>query len=195
MASTSRLLLLRRGDHDSRLTEGKGFESLLDKESMTDVSITCGQNIVKAHRTVLSIFSPFFKRVFDSIQNPLHYPFIVLKDMPYADLRAIIDLMYRGEVTVTQDRFPSLKMSAKTLEVKELSDIITSYEEKNDIKPIAAGGGDDNGSAGRYTRKRGRPRRYGDFDNSDVDDTKPVFTTTGPPTKRQQVLLSKSAVQ
>ncbi|CAG2105517.1 unnamed protein product [Medioppia subpectinata] len=200
MGSASRLLLLRRGDHDSRLTEG--FEALLDKELMTDVSITCGQNIVRAHRTVLSIFSPFFRRVFDSIQNPLHYPFVVLKDMPYADLRAIIDLMYRGEVTVTQDRFPSLKRSAKTLEVKELSDIISSYELKNDIKPAVD---DETGPAalaaantsGRNARKRGRPRRYDDSrDNSAEDeDLKPIFTTPGPPTKRQQVLMSKNTSQ
>ena len=152
---------------------------------MTDVSITCGNQIIRAHRTVLSIFSPFFRRVFDSIQNPMHYPFIVLKDMPYVDLMAIINLMYRGEVTVTQDQFSSLKQSAKVLEVSELSDIITSYEEKNDIKPRL-----ENNilSSARNTRKRGRPKRYCE----DSDEEFKVFDTPPPPTKRQLPLTRAS---
>lgn len=153
---------------------------------MTDVSITCEQQLLRAHRTVLSIFSPFFRRVFDSITNPIHYPVIVLKDMPYADLRAIIDLMYRGEVTVTQDQFPSLKQSARVLEVSELSDIISSYEERNDLKFKLE---DSISSSGRTTRKRGRPKRY--TEESD-EEYKASFETSSsaPPTKRQQAMLS-----
>ncbi|XP_054167144.1 dentin sialophosphoprotein-like [Oppia nitens] len=187
MASQSRILLLRRADHHSRLTSG--FECLLESEAMTDVTLACDDHVVRAHRTVLSIFSPFFKRLFDSIQNPLHYPFVVLKDMPYDDLKAIIDLMYRGEVTVTRDQFHSLKSSAKTLEVSELSDIIDSYEEKTGIITKTE---DINALFVRNTRKRGRPRRYCDNIEVDSEEDVKVFSSSGPPTKRQQVLLSKT---
>jgi hypothetical protein len=95
--------------------------------------------------------------------------------------------MYRGEVTVAQDQFASLKKSAKTLEVSELSDIITSYEEKMDTKP-KINFEDSITSSGRNTRKRGRPKRYCE----ESDEEFKLFPT---PNKKQEIIQSRQSVQ
>ena len=45
-------------------------------------------------------------------------PVIILDGTRYADLRALVDYMYRGEVNIEQDQLSSLLKTAETLKVR-----------------------------------------------------------------------------
>lgn len=42
------------------------------------------------------------------MSHPSPHPVLILKDVEYEDLRAVIDFMYYGEVHVAQDRLDSV---------------------------------------------------------------------------------------
>lgn len=50
------------------------------------------------------------------------HPIIILKDVKYAELRAMMDYMYRGEVNISQDQLGALLKAAESLQIKGLSD-------------------------------------------------------------------------
>ncbi|RWS05165.1 Protein bric-a-brac 1-like protein [Dinothrombium tinctorium] len=70
---------------------------------------------------VLAACSPFFQSLFMS--NPCKHPIVILKDVRFVDLKAIIDFMYRGEVNVSQDQLSALLKTAETLKVKGLAEV------------------------------------------------------------------------
>ena len=47
---------------------------------------------------ILCACSPYFKNLLE--QNPAKHPIIILKDVPFAHLTAILEFMYAGEVTL-----------------------------------------------------------------------------------------------
>lgn len=70
-------------------------------------------NSLKAHKMVLAACSPYFQSLF--LTNPCKHPIVILKDVRYVDLKAIIDFMYRGEVNVSQDQLSALLKTAEML--------------------------------------------------------------------------------
>ncbi|XP_054711751.1 protein tramtrack, beta isoform-like isoform X2 [Uloborus diversus] len=97
------------------------FESLLSTEALVDVTLACDGLSLKAHKMVLSACSPFFQSLF--LENPCKHPIVIMKDMRYTDLKAIIDFMYRGEVNVSHDQLSALLKTAETLKVKGLAEV------------------------------------------------------------------------
>jgi hypothetical protein len=49
-----------------------GFQNLFDRGEFVDVSIACEGKIIKAHKTILSICSPYFQELF--LSNPCKHP-------------------------------------------------------------------------------------------------------------------------
>ena len=49
---------------------------------------------------ILSACSPYFKTLLE--ENPAKHPIIILKDVPFQHLTAILEFMYAGEVNVAQ---------------------------------------------------------------------------------------------
>jgi len=121
----ARPLKLRRVNHTDEIVFG--FSSLLRNESMTDVTLICnGGQTIRAHRIILSTFSPYFRTIFESqpfSNNPCQYPVIVIKDLETSELRTIIDFIYKGEVSVSRDKLQSVLQAAKALEVSGLADL------------------------------------------------------------------------
>lgn len=124
-AANARPLKLRRVNHTDEIVFG--FSSLLRNESMTDVTLICnGGQTIRAHRVILSTFSPYFRAIFESqpfSNNPCQYPVIVIKDLELSELRTIIDFIYKGEVSVSRDKLQSVLQAAKALEVSGLADL------------------------------------------------------------------------
>lgn len=122
---STRPLRLRRVNHSDEIISG--FGRLLKTESMTDVTLSCQSGLnIRAHRVILSTFSPYFKAIFESqpfSEAPWHYPVIVMKDYGYSELKAIIEFIYKGEVSVPRDRLASVLQAAKALEVSGLCDL------------------------------------------------------------------------
>lgn len=68
---------------------------------------------------VLSACSPFFQRIFS--ENPCKHPVIVLKDFSGWEVQAIVDFMYKGEISVGQEQLQSLIKAAESLQVRGLA--------------------------------------------------------------------------
>lgn len=97
-----------------------GFHSLLKDEDLVDVTLAAEGKFVKAHKTVLSVCSPFFKELFRV--NPCKHPIVILPDVNYGALRSLLHFMYQGEVSVSQEEIPTFMKVAEMLKVKGLTD-------------------------------------------------------------------------
>jgi len=62
-----------------------------------------------------------FHFAFQDITSWQH-PVVVLRDVPFSDLRGIVEFVYHGEVSVDQEELPSLLRTAQLLRVKGLTD-------------------------------------------------------------------------
>lgn len=67
---------------------------------------------------VLAACSPYFQNLFTDL--PCKHPVVVLKDVRYSDIKAILEYMYRGEVNVGQNQLADLLRVAEALKVKGL---------------------------------------------------------------------------
>lgn len=92
-------------------------------ERLVDVTLSCNNGQLQAHKLVLAACSPYFGGVFDKLAQPYYYPVIVIKDMQIEDLRLMVDFMYKGQLTVSQDRLASLIKCAENLQITGLSNL------------------------------------------------------------------------
>ncbi|CAH0716633.1 unnamed protein product, partial [Brenthis ino] len=97
------------------------FDQLLQTESFVDVTLACEGQSLKAHKVVLSACSPYFQTLF--MDNPCRHPIIIMRDIKYCDLKAVVDFMYRGEINVSQDQITALLKVAETLKIRGLTDV------------------------------------------------------------------------
>jgi len=109
---------LRWNNYTTELADA--FGSLLLEEDLVDVTLCCERKKIKAHKMLLSACSPYFHGIFK--ENPCQHPVIVFKNVPYADLKAIVEFIYCGEVSVAQDQLESFLNTAGELEIKGLAD-------------------------------------------------------------------------
>lgn len=104
------------------------FQEMYESENLCDVTIACEGQSLLAHKLVLSACSPYFQSLF--MANPCKHPIVILKDVEFADLRSLVEFMYRGEVTVPREQLASLLKTAETLQIKQLAELVKkpSYE-------------------------------------------------------------------
>lgn len=57
------------------------------------------------------------------VGHPDKHPIVILKDVPYTDMRSLLDFMYRGEVSVDQDRLTAFLKVAESLRIKGLTEV------------------------------------------------------------------------
>ncbi|KAM7344875.1 BTB/POZ domain-containing jim lovell protein isoform 3-T9 [Cochliomyia hominivorax] len=107
---------LRWNNHQNHLM--RAFDALLQTKTLVDVTLVCAETSIRAHKMVLSACSPFFQRVF--ADTPCKHPVIVLKDFRGWVVQAIIDFMYRGEISVPQEKLHTLIDAGESLQVRGL---------------------------------------------------------------------------
>ncbi|KAI5644202.1 BTB/POZ domain-containing protein [Phthorimaea operculella] len=125
---------LRWNNHQSTLVSV--FDTLLEKGMHVDCTLAAEGQTLKAHKVVLSACSPYFENVLS--QQFDKHPIIILKDVKYAELRAMMDYMYRGEVNISQDQLAALLKAAESLQIKGLSDNKPSRPPSRPAPPAAA---------------------------------------------------------
>ncbi|XP_055908660.1 protein tramtrack, alpha isoform isoform X1 [Eupeodes corollae] len=123
----SQRFCLRWNNHQSNLLSV--FDQLLHAETFTDVTLAVEGQYLKAHKMVLSACSPYFNALF--VNHPEKHPIVILKDVPYSDMKSLLDFMYRGEVSVDQERLTAFLRVAESLRIKGLTEV-------NDDKPVGA---------------------------------------------------------
>lgn len=92
---SSQRFCLRWNNHQSNLLSV--FDQLLHDESFVDVTLAVEGQLLRAHKMVLSACSPYFQALF--VNHPDKHPIVILKDVPYSDMKSLLDFMYRGEVS------------------------------------------------------------------------------------------------
>lgn len=128
---SSQRFCLRWNNHQSNLLSV--FDQLLHDESFVDVTLAVEGQLLRAHKMVLSACSPYFQALF--VNHPDKHPIVILKDISYADMKSLLDFMYRGEVSVDQDRLTAFLRVAESLRIKGLTEV---NEEKCDIPSITS---------------------------------------------------------
>lgn len=143
---------------------------------------------------VLSACSPYFQALF--INHPEKHPIVILKDITFADMKSLLDFMYRGEVSVDQDRLTAFLRVAESLRIKGLTEVNDEKPEKSEsstqppqLQRIQSSSSSSQQQQQRKTqgmmqsnpllgsaltqpkRKRGRPRKLsGSSNGNDYDD-------------------------
>ncbi|CAD1472778.1 unnamed protein product, partial [Heterotrigona itama] len=131
MASTSQQYCLRWNNHRSNLLTV--FDELLQNEAFTDVTLAVDGGVsVKCHKMVLAACSSYFQSLF--LDLPCKHPIVVLKDVKYSEIKAILEYMYRGEVNVAQEQLAGLLKIAEVLKVKGLVEENGSQGRREEIE-------------------------------------------------------------
>ncbi|XP_025267212.1 broad-complex core protein isoforms 1/2/3/4/5 isoform X2 [Camponotus floridanus] len=129
---------LRWNNYQSSITSA--FENLRDDEDFVDVTLACDGKSLKAHRVVLSACSPYFRELLKS--TPCKHPVIVLQDVAFSDLHALVEFIYHGEVNVHQRSLSSFLKTAEVLRVSGLTQQAdqTDRDELSHVRALAGGG-------------------------------------------------------
>ena len=75
----------------------------------------------------ITTFRNFSQALFRN--HPDRHPIVILKDVSYVDMRSLLEFMYRGEVSVEQERLTVFLHIAEMLRIKGLTEV---SEEKSD---------------------------------------------------------------
>ena len=110
--------LLKWNDHHKLFFAGA--DEILTNQEFTDVTLSAGDKIFKAHKFVLSICSPYFQGLFRKLGPEKHV--IFLKDISAAHLELLLQYMYRGEIKVRETELVTVLNVAQSLEVRGLTD-------------------------------------------------------------------------
>jgi len=95
------------------------FRELREEKDFFDVTLSCGDEQIQAHKLILSACSPFFRGVLK--KNAHQHPLLYLKGVKFRDLQAVLNFMYHGEVNVAQEELNSFLAVAEDLKVKGLT--------------------------------------------------------------------------
>ncbi|XP_011155118.1 uncharacterized protein LOC105192587 isoform X1 [Harpegnathos saltator] len=95
------------------------FPSLLDSEQFVDVTLACEGRSLKCHKMILSSCSDYLADLLR--ENPCQHPIILMKDLKFWEVEALVKFMYRGEVNVAHDKLSQLLNAAEALQVKGLA--------------------------------------------------------------------------
>ncbi|XP_068211058.1 longitudinals lacking protein, isoforms H/M/V-like isoform X30 [Palaemon carinicauda] len=107
------------------------LSTLREKEKYTDVTVACEGRFYPVHKLVLSTCSEYFEKIFDN--TPCKHPVIVLKDIAWDELEALLSYMYDGVVSVAQNDLARLIKAAEVLRIKGLAVPDEPPPSKNDV--------------------------------------------------------------
>ncbi|XP_042227433.1 protein tramtrack, beta isoform-like [Homarus americanus] len=114
---TEEILSLKWNNH--RTTFLHVLSNVRLKESYSDATITCEGKFYPIHKLIVSSCSDYFDKIFEATH--CKHPVIIMKDIRYEDMEALLNYMYLGEVKVLQRDLPGLLRAAECLKIKGLA--------------------------------------------------------------------------
>uniref|UniRef100_A0A6B2EFY7 BTB domain-containing protein n=1 Tax=Phlebotomus kandelakii TaxID=1109342 RepID=A0A6B2EFY7_9DIPT len=150
---------LKWNSYQSNLTSE--FDQLLQNESFVDVTLACDGHSIKAHKMVLSACSPYFQALF--FDNPCQHPIIIMKEVKWPELKAVVEYMYKGEINVSQDQIAPLLRVAQMLKIRGLADVNGDQDVNTSASSNTSANG-QSGSTGKSDVNVKKPRLTRDFD-------------------------------
>ncbi|XP_058829932.1 uncharacterized protein LOC131689113 [Topomyia yanbarensis] len=97
------------------------FDQLYQNQCFVDVTLVGEGRSVKAHKMVLAASSPYFQTIFS--ETPCKHPVVIIKDVKWEELKALVEFMYRGEINVGQDQIRPLLKLAEMFQIRGLADV------------------------------------------------------------------------
>lgn len=116
---TSQQYCLRWKYHHSNLQAM--FSQLLERQSYCDVSLVCEGKTLRAHKVMLSACSTYFDTILS--QHEENKAIVILKDVKFSDIQALVSFMYKGEINVENTELSSLLKTAEDLKIKGLAEV------------------------------------------------------------------------
>lgn len=113
--------------HEHHASFFRLMEDLCREQSLTDVTITCGDVSLEAHGLILGASSPILRSILakgEGKKQTLHF-----MDMNPFHMQLLLQYMYRGEISVPQAELAPLMASARSLQIKGLCTASTSSNE------------------------------------------------------------------
>jgi len=98
------------------------MDTLLEEESLVDVTLSADGQFIRAHRVILSACSPYFRQLFKSSFLNDKHPVIIMKDVDFDNLKSLVEYMYKGEANVPQHMLPSFIQTAESLQIRGLAE-------------------------------------------------------------------------
>lgn len=118
--------------HSHSLHLANSFNVLRSEEDfLTDVTLCCEGKKIKGHKIIFSVCSTYFRETF--MDNPCKHPVVIFKNVKFDDLANIVEFMYKGEVSISQDSLSSFLHVAEMLQVRGLSESQELIPEKSII--------------------------------------------------------------
>ena len=75
------------------------FVNLRNRHAFTDVTLSCGDVSIRAHKLILCACSAYFDGVLSEI-NETRFPVLIFRDVSFNLLQLSVQFMYNGEVEV-----------------------------------------------------------------------------------------------
>lgn len=112
---------LRWEPHDARVSES--MLKFWERRLFLDVSLMASNSkTIQAHRLVLCACSPLFEALLAGDEMSKHsHPMLCFNQIDYEHLYSLVEFMYRGTMTVTQETLPLIMKSAKILRIHGLT--------------------------------------------------------------------------
>ncbi|KAL0132214.1 hypothetical protein PUN28_000179 [Cardiocondyla obscurior] len=129
MVETPRDCVLQWAGHAGYITER--FSGLLARQALVDVTLICDEQKLRVHKLVLASNSIYFEEILQ--QDLGQEPIILLKDLDFEILKAMVEFMYCGETTISHQHLASLHTAAQIFKVKELVSVIDTIVDSKNI--------------------------------------------------------------
>ncbi|OWR41073.1 putative zinc finger protein and BTB domain-containing [Danaus plexippus plexippus] len=96
-----------------------GFAMLQQKAEFVDMTLVAGGHLVKVHKNIVALASPYIKHMIQSA--PCEHPVIFLSSITHEILSYILEYIYTGEVNVEVDKIKSFINAATELHITGIS--------------------------------------------------------------------------
>ncbi|KAI5635546.1 BTB/POZ domain-containing protein [Phthorimaea operculella] len=153
----------------------EGFSNLQQHEELVDMTLVAEGHIVKVHKSLLALASPYLKAIIQSAQY--QHPIVFLTHIRHEILGYILEYVYTGEVALPCDDMAEFIEACKSLHISGARDLIppaqkNKVEDRNNVKlnkeqnPHSK---EEHGAAGRK-RKRMRLQEERYIERDDLED-------------------------
>lgn len=160
------------------------FQNFRQDETMLDVTLVCNGKSLKAHKLVLASCSQFFKELFS--ENPCQHPIVILRHFDFEDLKACIDFIYKGELSVPRERLMTALKVAEDLNIRGLMPSGTNKEKYKQLY---------NQFCGKMPHRKKRKRhRHNSVDSQDSNYIKVTDSDQNAESDANNAAPSKSQV-
>jgi len=110
----------------------KNLKSLYDDEKFFDVELHCEsngneENIIKAHRVILSASSSYFEAMFGNDFNENKNKIVKFHSISYNILKSLVSFIYTGKIEINQVNVQELLAAADMLQLNEVVEGCSMY--------------------------------------------------------------------